>query len=428
MRATLPRGDRGWVALASIVGLLACGGGGSSPYQGPISVQTDVAVADIDGDGRADVLTLAHWFGGGQASEGRLLVYRQTGPGIFAAPEPYVFGCYPWAMTLADIDGDRRTDLVVADPDDCPEAAAGRAVHLLLQDAARPGRFLAPRTVLAGATNYHAAVGDFNGDGAPDIVASDSGASRQRLVLLLQDAARRGQFLPTVDLPLPGAGVDVAAGDVDGDGRSDLFVHLYFEPSGHTPNTGLAVLRQQPGGGFGAATVLARQSGLNTQRIAVTDIDGDGRADLLARFTPFSSDFTGQLTALLQGPQPLTWLARVDTPLGGVSGADHTAFGDLDADGRPDVALVGTFPVGTPPPFSGPDIQSRINLVLQAGGGHFTVAASHDLPFRGGAVGIGDINGDGRNDLALFGADGVVMLMQQSAVVVGSFEAPRSIR
>jgi len=414
--------------VVSILGLLACGGGGSVPYQGPISVQTDVAVADVDGDGRADVLTLAHWFGSGQPSEGRLLVYRQTGPGVFAAPESHVFGCYPWAMTLADIDGDGRTDLVVADPDDCPAAATGRAVHLLLQDAARPGRFLAPRTVLAGTTSYRAAVGDFNGDGAPDIVASDSGASRQRLVLLLQDAAQRGQFLAAMDLPLPGAGIDLAAGDVDGDGRSDLFMHLYFEPSGYTPNTGLAILLQQPGGGFGAAVVLARQSGLNTQRIAVTDIDGDGRADLLARFTPFSSDFTGQLTALLQGPQPLTWLARMDTPLGDVRGADHTAIGDLNVDGRPDVALVGTFTVGTPPPLSGPDIQSRVNLVLQAGDGHFTVAASHELPFRGGAVGIGDVNGDGRNDLALFGADGVVMLMRQSAAMTGSFEAPVSIR
>ncbi|HSQ73435.1 MAG TPA: VCBS repeat-containing protein [Rubrivivax sp.] len=427
MTSTLRRRGLGWVALASIVGLVACGGG-SSQDPGSISVQTDVAVADVDGDGRADVLTLAHWFGGGQPSEGRLIVYRQILPGVFAAPESHVFGCYPWAMTLADIDGDGRTDLVVADPDDCPDAAAGRAVHLLLQDAARPGRFLAARTVLTGTTSYHAAVDDFNGDGAPDIVVSDSGAGRRRLVLLPQDAARRGQFLPAVDLPLPGAGVDVAAGDVDGDGRSDLFVHLSFEPSGYAPNTGLAVLLQQPGGGFGAATVLARQSGLNTQRIAATDIDGDGRTDLLAHFTPFSSDFTGQLTAQLQGLQPLTWLARVDTPLGGVSGVDHTAFGDLDADGRPDVALVGTFPVGTPPPLSGPDIQSRVNLVMQTGGGQFTVAASHELPFRGGAVGIGDLNGDGRNDLALFGADGVVMLMRQSAVVAGSFESPRSIR
>lgn len=428
MRARLRRGGWGWLSLLGILGLLACGGGGSSPYSEPISVQTDVAVADVDGDGRGDVLTLAHWFGSGQRPEGRLLVYRQILPDVFAAPETHIVGCYPWAMTLADIDGDGRRDLVVADADDCAGAATGPAVYLLLQDAARPGRFLAPRTVVTGTTSYRAAVGDFNGDGAPDIVASDSGAGRQRLVLLLQDPARRGQFLPAADLSLPGAAVDVAAGDVDGDGRSDLFVHLYFDPSGYTPNTGLAVLLQQPGGGFGAAAVLARQSGLNTQRIAVADIDGDGRADLLARFTPSSSDFTGQLSVLQQGSQALTWRARVDTPLGGVSGVDHTAFGDLDADGRPDVALVGTFPVGTPPPLSGPDIQSRVNLVMQTGGGHFTLAASHDLPFRGGAVGIGDVNGDGRNDLALFGADGVVMLMRQSAVVAGNFEAPKSIR
>ena len=49
------------------------------------------------------------------------------------------------------------------------------------------------------------------------------------------------------------------------------------------------------------------------------------------------------------------------------------------------------------------------------------------MPFLARAVGIGDVDCDGRNDLVVFG-DGVVMVLLQSRVTDGTFEAPRPIR
>lgn len=406
--------------------ITACGGDGGS-NSGPSSIDTDVLVADIDGDGRSDVLTLSHWYGeGSPAGEGRLVVYRQVSAGVFAAPETYVFGCYPWSMTLSDIDGDGRPDLVVADPGsgrECSDPSSGYAVHLMLQDPTQLGRFLPSRKLIGDVNAYQAAVGDFNGDGAPDIAVGGSG---RRLLLRMQDPARRGEFSAPIDMAMPGQVADIVAGDIDGDGRADLFAHLYLDSTGYTPNSVLAVLLQQPGGLFGAPLQLAPQTGLNVQQLALGDADGDGRTDLIAHFTPFGTDYQPKLTVLLQGASALSWSAPVDTSLAGINGTDHTAFGDLNADGRPDVVLVGVFPVGD----NFPEWHSQANVFLNSGAARFRLAAGYGLTgtVSASAVGIGDVDGDGRNDLVLFGDGNVVMVMLQSHSVAGSFETPKPIR
>jgi hypothetical protein len=80
MKTTLRR--RGCVSLASAVGLLGCGGGGSPPASAPISVQTDVAVADLDGDGRNDLAL--------SGADGVVMLMRQSAAvaGRFEAPRP----------------------------------------------------------------------------------------------------------------------------------------------------------------------------------------------------------------------------------------------------------------------------------------------------------------------------------------------------
>ncbi|HEX5639673.1 MAG TPA: VCBS repeat-containing protein, partial [Burkholderiaceae bacterium] len=104
-----------WIALA--LALAGCidpgdstdGGSGSASW-----VQTDIAGADLDGDGRTDVITIASRQPTSGQSEGILQLYRQTSPGGFVTSQIQV-GRHPWRLKVADINGDGAPDLLVLD-------------------------------------------------------------------------------------------------------------------------------------------------------------------------------------------------------------------------------------------------------------------------------------------------------------------------
>lgn len=405
------------IAFSSVMFLIAgCGGGGGSDsWLYPSWVETDIYVTDIDGDGRSDVITLAMLATSASQREGRLMVYRQTSLGVFASPDTYVVGTYPWKIEAGDIDGDGLPDLVVTDPD-------GRAVWLLLQDPVKNGQFLPPQQIVSGVYNYKATIADLNGDSVPDIAIADDLVDSDRLVLLYQNPAQRGTFLSAVDFTLPGSSSSLTAGDLNGDGRADLFMWIYLASSGYTPNGVLAVSLQQTNGTLGPVTTLAPQTGLNVGLLAIDDYNGDGSHDLFAFFTPFSSDYNAKLSVLLQESQPGTFSAPVDTSLADIKGIDNATVADLNGDGRPDVAVVGFFPVGSPS-----TVQSRLNLFTQSGGGAFALAGSYNLPIAASRVAAGDIDGDGLNDLVVLGGQNQCLVLIQSHSVIGTFNVPQPL-
>jgi hypothetical protein len=381
------------------LGLLLCpgcggggGGGDDADWLYPLWVETDILIADVDQNGRADVVTLAQYAASASQREGRLTVHRQTTQGAFGAAESYVVGVYPWRLAADDVDGDGAVDLVVADVD-------GRAVWLLRQDPASRGRFLAPRT--ANDVYAYGPIDDLNGDGAPDVAVADGQQGAGRLVMLYQDPAQRGSFQPAMSLALPGSSSSaVTSGDLDGDGRADLFIAISLAATGTTPNKVLATSLQRTDGSMGPVTTMAPQRGLNVGRVAIADYDGDGRNDLFAYFTPSSSDYRAKLTVLLQEPAPGTFTPAVDTSLADVKGLDDAVFADLDGDARPDAAVVGFFPEGSPS-----TVKSRLNRFTQSGGGAFAPTTSHDVPFPASRVTAGDVDGDGRNEVAVLGSE-----------------------
>lgn len=405
------------IAFSSVMFLIAgCGGGGGSDsWLYPSWVETDIYVTDIDGDGRSDVITLAMLATSASQREGRLMVYRQTSLGVFASPDTYVVGTYPWKIEAGDIDGDGLPDLVVTDPD-------GRAVWLLLQDPVNNGQFLPPQQIVSGVYNYKATIADLNGDSVPDIAIADDLVDSNRLVLLYQNPAQRGTFLSAVDFTLPGSSSSLTAGDLNGDGRADLFMWIYLASSGYTPNGVLAVSLQQTNGTLGPVTTLAPQTGLNVGLLAIDDYNGDGSHDLFAFFTPFSYDYNAKLSVLLQESQPGTFSAPVDTSLADIKGIDSATVADLNGDGRPDVAVVGFFPVGSPS-----TVQSRLNLFTQSGGGAFALAGSYNLPISASRVAAGDIDGDGLNDLVVLGGQNQCLVLIQSHSVIGTFNVPQPL-
>lgn len=421
----LGRSVRTAIGAAALALPVACGG---PAYElAPIDMGTATVVVDIDGDGRADVLSLVHQFGG-QPVQGVLTVQRQTAPGAFAPAERYVVGCYPWAMVLADVDGDGRVDLVVTDVGswNCNDPSAQEALYLLRQDPARPGRLLAPQKLAENVYSYAAAVADLNGDGAPDIAYGDRVGTERRLMVLYQEAARRGSFAAPVAVA-PRCLSQIVAGDIDGDGRADLFFTDWDPTADDPPTAWLTVMTQTERGTLGLPTRLASYVGVHTDFIAIGDFDGEGRADLLAFFEPSSALRNDQpyLRTLRQGPGPLTWSAPIDLDLAGVQGYGETALGDLNQDGRPDVMLAGFWPESGGP-LAAPHVRSRVHLVLGVGGAQFVYGGGIDVAPAPDAAAVGDLDGDGRNDIVLW-ADGAVWWMPQSATAPGSFGAPQPL-
>lgn len=410
----------GPVLATSLLLLASCDGGGDDDgglY--PLWVPTDVLVADIDGDTRADVLTIAQRAASETVREGRLVIRLQTSTGAFIQAQTYVVGIYPWRMALGDINGDGAPDLVLTDVGDSATTADDESVWMLLQDGNNPGRFLSPQRLAVEPTRpYDVAIGDLSGDGVPDIVLADPPPSGVGATLLVQNTGSRGSFLAAVPIPLPGNATRVAIGDLNGDDLNDLALRMVVSKIDDVETTELGLVYQQPAGVLGPAVRLSRQEGLNTAMLAITDYDTNGLADMVEFLTPTSTSFQAKATTLLQ--TQLGTFAAVDTSLAGVNGIDGGVVADLNHDGRPDFASVGVYPVGSPS-----TVYSTLNTFMQDGSGRFSLTASIALPISAYRVAAGDLDGDGRNDLVALGPDDQVVRLLQSPTEPGTFLAPR---
>ncbi len=400
----------------SIIGS-GSGGGGDESSLLPLWVETDVVVSDIDIDGRNDVLTLAMLQTSVSHREGHLRVYRQIDQGGFSAPSTYIVGEYPWQLVASDIDGDTLPDLLVTDPEDLG------VVWLLLQDPDSNGQFLPPQQIASGMCAYETAVADFNNDSTSDIAIVDCHVGSSRIVMLYQDPEHQGIFLPAMDYMVPGtASSNITAGDINGDGLADLLAVINLPRSDWTPNKILGISLQQSNGTLGPITTLAPQTGLNVGHLSIADYNGDGANDLFVFFRPSSVDYKAKLTVVLQDSVSGTFAAPVDTSLAGIKGIDDAVVADLNGDGRPDFAVVGFYPEGSPL-----TVKSKLRIFIQSGGGAFSLTGVYDMPISVSRVAAGDIDDDGLNDLVVLGGENQAMVLIQSHIMIGTFNPPKSL-
>ncbi|MDG4826862.1 VCBS repeat-containing protein [Asanoa sp. WMMD1127] len=224
------------------------------------------------------------------------------------------------------------------------------------------------------------AAADVTGDGRPDIVVGVGAASNEETSSLLVYAQQPnlGYGAPRRIVAHGGWGLDVrvAVGDIDGDGRTDAALA--------TP-AGVDVFHQRAGQLTDPTLVAA---GHPAADVALSDVDGDRRTDLVVSRMPGTVAVHRQTASGAFGA-PVT-LTGPDA--GSVPGQQVFAA-DFNGDGRPDVAQV-----------TGAGAWVRTQLT----GGSFAAATSHLVapnadgyrwPVGGAAV--GDVTGDGRTDLVL---------------------------
>jgi VCBS repeat protein/PASTA domain-containing protein/FG-GAP repeat protein len=385
-------GARGCVLLACAGGALTLGAmalsAASVPsFAGPRHYATgispaSVAIADVNGDGARDVAVA----NSANRAVGTVSVLLNRGDGSFRARRNYATAKTPESVVIGDLNGDRKPDLATANK------VAG-TVSVLLNRG--DGSFRPRHDYRAAGRPRSIAIGDLNGDGKPDLATSNvkhttrlsgrTSATRTRGTVSVFLARGDGSFAPRHDYRTAKNPVSLALGDLNGDGTPDL-VTASVSPSRVSPRHRrgkISVLLNRGGGSFGARRDYG--AGRSARSVTIGDLNGDGKLDVAA-----ASEYTRGtvLVFLNRGGGRL----RAGRRYPGGEPAYSVATGDLNGDRRPDL-FVSTF--------------RSVSVLVNRGNGRFRAGVDHPIdriPFGDNfgvpvAVASGDLNGDGRPDV-----------------------------
>jgi hypothetical protein len=372
--------------------LLGNGSGGftaasGSPFAVPGDGPAAIAVADVNGDGRLDLVT-ANQF----SSDVSILLGNGAG-GFSPAPgTPPAVGTGPFGIAAADLNRDGKVDLAVAN-------FTAESVSVLLGDGAG-GFSLAAGSPIALTHPWAIAVADVNRDGKADLAVTD-GYANGAYVLLGNGA---GGFSVTPDSPIYVGLTSRAAtaADLNGDGKPDLVVS-----SGGAGD--LSLLVGDGAGGFVDAAGTPQGVGTEPRGVTAADFDRDGKPDLAVAI--FNYDNLTILRNTTPFPAGSAFFPAPGSPAGAGSDPRAVAAADLNRDGRLDLAVANRS-------------SHNVSVLLGNGAGGFGPASGSPF-FSGGfpvSVAVADVNRDGSLDLAVAnsGEDDVAVLLGNGA---GAFSA-----
>lgn len=352
------------------------------------------AVADVNGDGKLDLIVANQCATNVDCDlllHGAAGVLLGNGDGTFQAAVSYDTGGI-WAqwVGVADLNGDGKPDLLVRNT-----SAENPSTDLAMLTGNGDGTFQPALAFASGVPNAtFAALGDLNHDGKADLVITGclrTGCNNGgRAGVLLGNGD--GTFQPVAFYDSGGSGVatSVAIADLNGDGNPDLVL------TNGCNNLGQCEVGVLLGNGDGTFQPVVRHSteGLNTFSVAVGDVNGDGRPDLVVAGSGGIGVLLGRADGLFQ--KMITTAAPV-----GSSGA--LALGDFDSDGFLDAAI------------------DAANLLL-FGNGDGTFRSSllgAGVPGDYGTA-VGDFDGNGKPDLALGGITILLNVKASTATVLSS--------
>ncbi len=303
---------------------------------------------------------------------------------------PLPTGSAPSSVTVSDVNGDGKSDLVAAN-------AGGASVSVLLGNG--DGTFQNQTTFATGLSPSSVAVMDVNGDGRPDLVVANSGDNNVSVLLGNGD----GTFQNQTTFATGSAPSFVAVADLNGDGKPDLIV---------ADSGGVSLLLGNGDGTFQSQTTFA--TGSSPSSVVVADVNGDGKPDLVV------ANGGDNNVGVLLGNGNGTF--QNQTTLDGGSYASSVAVGDVNGDGKPDLVVANTFDNG-------------VGVLLGNGNGTFQNQTTFAAGLDPSSVAVADINGDDKPDLVVannFG-NGVSVLMGngdgtfQSQILLNTAEGASSV-
>lgn len=295
-------GDLVWM-IGDLIGVRLGTGDGEfgNGVSGPTLFPSDGDVGDVDGDGVGDYAIINEW-------ESTLQIARGDGVGSFIdPPEALPAGTSPRVVMVAQLDGEMGAEVIVGTPD---------SVQIFKSDGdATPQSGWG----FGGAGNVQAlGLGEFNGDGDPDLLYVREYTGTYRILGRLGDGdASFGSqsFLDTAgDMPTA-----VGGGDFDGDGNGDI---------AYTDGTDAMLYVQLGNGAFGFGDPQGVATDTDPRRMLVLDATGDGHTDVVV------GHGTSNALWILPGDGAGGFGEPLDIALAGP--VDSLGTGEVNGDGVPD--------------------------------------------------------------------------------------------
>jgi len=337
------------------------------------SLPSAVAIGDVNGDGRNDVVMTTSTWTGDVVNDYKIFVFLQNATGGLDPPILYAtrttYDCLASSVAIGDINNDGKNDVVIG------ESGCGFEVFTQnVQGGLNPG------LLYTSSDSIKVRIADLNNDGLLDVVGIGFTSTAS---VFLQNAS--GTLNAPVAYNVTHGGFhQLKTGDVNNYGLTDIVV---MSGQGYNlPNLG--VLTQKPDGTFNAPVYYSIGGNVLTQGVAVGDVNGDGLNDVVVTYGGnrpnsmigvFSQNALGTLNSVVSYPS-----YDIPTPV---------EIADVTGNGLKDIITL----------HSG---WEQAGVYVQMANGTFAPEILYGLPpfassYNSDSLAVGDINGDGKNDIVI---------------------------